>query len=137
MASVATEHILHTPQYEDDQYHIAKECSHGWSSAPARVVSSLAMRRSVVHYVDLHDLPRVTVHSVGRLGRGCTLTRSCIRIYLTPQQVRAALRSVAVRNHSLHPRPLDSEISSTRSIAWLVVWYNTTADPIHSSAAFV
>ncbi len=27
-----------------------------------------------------HDLPRVTVHSVGRLGRGCTLTRSCIRI---------------------------------------------------------
>jgi hypothetical protein len=42
------------------------------------------------HYGGPLFLPRVTVHSVGQLGRGCTLTRSCNRINLTPQQVRAA-----------------------------------------------
>ena len=64
-------------------------------------------------------LPRVTAHSVGRLGRGCTLTRSCKRIHLTPQQVRASRwprhasgSRLALWNHSLHPRPLDSKISA-------------------------
>ena len=118
-------------------------------ASTVRVVSSLAVWLSVVphnHTVDHYTYLRVTVHSVGRLGRGCTLTRSCKRIHLTPQQVRAShwpphtysvcVCAGRVRNHSLHPRPLDSEISHG-SIAWFATYLVYVADPIYGLTAFV
>jgi hypothetical protein len=172
--AVAHRHILHTHTHKDDMYQLAKECSRGWRTphngrvglllvphllqrpttpthvmrclrCSCRLLSCCLAISCSISPCGPRVLPRVTVHSVGRLGRGCTLTRSCNRItsHTTASTCRILARSFTragrVWNHSLHPRPLDSEISR-RLIAWLAchtISMVMSADSIHSSAAFV
>jgi len=120
VVSVANEPILQPN--EDDMYRIAKECSHGWSQrqagAPAAVVSSLAMRQSVVHTL-WTTRPTSSHCALGRPVGKRLYAYTLVHSYLshTTASTCCMATPVAMWNHSLHPRPLDSEISSIRCIA--------------------